>query len=1151
MEDLAPFRDPALRALVERTLGKDAGAPITEADLQSLTELHGRGLGIRDLAGLESATGLRVLDLSYNYVADVSPLSGLAALEVLLLWSNRISDVSPLAQLTSLRRLTLGNEIRDVSPLSALVDLEYLELSSNAVTDLTPLSGLSALERLYLQDNNVTELAPLSGLTGLTILGLRDNDVSDVSPLSELAGLQSLYLSGNPVSDLSPLSGLTTLSNLRLVRVEATDFSALGDLTSLRSLLLDGNGISDLAMLSELDQLRTLSLVGNSIADLSALSGLTSLESLELDGNDISDLTVLSELTTLRSLDIDDNMVSDLSPLSGLTRLRRLNLNANRVSDLSPLSGLPDLSELRVGGNDISLQAVLALPNRDGFEVLGLAHLGISDVAPLAALTGIFVLNLRGNEITDIGPLVDARIWPSGGHLYLEGNPLDDAFIKEHVPKLSSLGVGVSYYRHDGSPRVSMPDPSLRALVAQQAAGNWVLVDAPITESSISVLRVLYAFNAGVSDLAGLEAAPNLVDLWLAANAVSDVTAISRLAQLRRVDLTGNLVTDVSPLVENGDFAGQVSLSGNPLSEESVNTHIPALLERGVTVTLDSITLTVTSGRETTFDMAGYFAALLGSDVEIAAESDDPDIASAEIPDGVLTLAAGAGEGTVAVTLTATNDAGENATLTVEVTVAHAQAVAMYPSASAMYRQGFLRVINRSDEAGAVFVRAVDDAGVAASTVVLAMNAGTTTHFNSDDLEDGNRAKRLSGATGAGTGDWRLELSSGLDVEVLSYVRTTDGFLTSMHDVAPGADGVHRVRFFNPGSNLDQVSLLRLINPGGGEAAVTIAGVDDRGSSPGTDVVVTVPSGAVRTLSSADLEAGEGVEGALGDGAGKWSLTVTSDRGIRVMSLLESPGGHLANLSTVPVAEGGVHFLPLFPAASDELGRQGFARVINRADSEAEVSISAFDETDRDYDTVTLSVGGNNTVHFNSDDLELGNEDKGLTGSTGAGEGDWRLELTGGADIEVLSYVRTTDGFLTSMHDVVSGTENRYLVPIFNPGRNTNQVSRLRLINDGDEPAQVTIAGVDDAGSSPGDDVRISIPAGSIRSFTSAELESGAADSEGALGVGVGKWRLIVESDRPITVVNLLESPTGHLTNLSTANPANEEANGGGGSDAD
>ena len=100
---------------------------------------------------------------------------------------------------------------------------------------------------------------------------------------------------------------------------------------------------------------------------------------------------------------------------------------------------------------------------------------------------------------------------------------------------------------------------------------------------------------------------------------------------------------------------------------------------------------------------------------------------------------------------------------------------------------------------------------------------------NSDDLEQGSPQKGLSGGTGAGEGDWRLELTSELEIEVLSYIRTTNGFLTAMHDVAPSAGTRHRVAVFNPGSNRNQESLLRLINPGDGAAEVTITGIDDKG----------------------------------------------------------------------------------------------------------------------------------------------------------------------------------------------------------------------------------------------------------------------------------------------------------------------------------
>ena len=464
--------------------------------------------------------------------------------------------------------------------------------------------------------------------------------------------------------------------------------------------------------------------------------------------------------------------------------------------------------------------------------------------------------------------------------------------------------------------------------------------------------------------------------------------------------------------------------------------------------------------------------------------------------------------------------------------------VLLFPSGTdALGRQGFVRVINHSEGPAEVFIEAIDDAGSSAGTILLTVDEGAAAHFNSTDLEDGNRAKGLSAGLGSGVGNWRLILDSDEDFEALAYMRTGDGFVTSMHDLAPLSDGVHRVAIFNPASNLDQVSQLRLINPGTEVAEVTITGIDDAGAAPGTAVEVEVRAGGSVTLTAADLETGAGLVGALGDGAGKWRLEVASDESIRAMSLLSSPTGHLTNLSTTapPPGEDSGHVVPLFPSASDPLGRQGFVRVVNASAAAGAVSVRAYDDSERTYETVTVAIGGGETVHFNSDDLELGNTGKGLAGSTGSGVGDWRLVLTSEADIDVLTYMRTSAGFLTSLHDVVPRVAGAHRVVFFNPGSNANQVSRLRLVNPGSQAAAVTIEGIDDHGASPGTVVRLTVPAGASRTLTAAALESGGDDFSGALGDGAGKWRLRVNSEQAIVVMSLLASPTGHLTNLSTA----------------
>ncbi len=474
--------------------------------------------------------------------------------------------------------------------------------------------------------------------------------------------------------------------------------------------------------------------------------------------------------------------------------------------------------------------------------------------------------------------------------------------------------------------------------------------------------------------------------------------------------------------------------------------------------------------------------------------------------------------------------------------------VLVFEPASNHGRQGFVRVINHSDKAGEVFVEAIDDAGMRRGPVSLEIGANEVRHFNSDDLEGGNAVKGLPEGVGPpGEGIWRLVLASELDIEVLSYARTSDGFVTSLHDTAPVTAGLHRAVFLNPGGNVDQVSRLRLVNWGEEDAKVTITGTDDKGGRS-SEVQVDVRAGTAREWTAADLESGTGTNGTLGDGEGKWRLAISSGRPVVALSLIESPTGNLTNLSTLPrtpgVAEGSLA-VPLFPSASDAAGRQGFVRVANRSSSSAQVRVEAFDATDSEYEVVTVAVDVDQVASFNSDDLEQGNTDKDLTGSTGAGDGDWWLELLsdGNAEIDVGSYIRTTDGFLTAMHDLVPAVkEGEYRVAFFNPAENVNQVSVLWLVNRGEADARVTIVGVDDDATSPGSEVRTTVPAGSSRRLSSTELETGESDAidRGALGDGFGKWRLKVVSDEPLMVMSLLENPTGHLTNLSTATRRDE-----------
>ena len=991
-------------------------------------------------------------------------------------WSEHgITDLTGLQFATNLRRMDLfDNDVDGLSVLGHLTDLRFLKLGGEiSVTDLTPLAGLSELRELQLSHGDIRDISPLAGLVKLQVLRLHYNEISDVSVLRGLADLRDLFLSGNPIADISPLADFGSLTRLALERAQVSDVTPLADLGSLNYLNLARNAIADVTPLGHSlfarDGRGTLILADNAFTDISDLADFANVTNLDLSGNGISEIAPLAGLVRLTSLSLADNEISEIAPLAGLVRLTSLNLAGNEISDLRPLASLEGLTWLYLEDN------------------------AITDIEPLAGLGKLVALDLSDNRIFDISPL-----------------------------------------------------------------------------SGIETLQTLQLRGNAVTDIDPLASVTGLVDLDLSGNRVIDISPLSSLTSLRTVHVLGNPLggepadTHVTNLRLAGvDVFNNALWVGDGSAKEGDGAafRFPVYLSVPVSETIDGIVvwffyrdqwrgftdLEPTAAYADTFDLIQLQATIpahadaavaIGGRATEDKVDEEHETFIVQLRDIHLTeLPVGVGYAELFRGLRHSTAVG----LIVD---PHGPAidVPLFPTASDTRRQGFARVINRGGRSAA-HVEAFDTTGTDHGAVTLALRPGRTVHLNSDDLLEGNREKAVHGSVGADPadgGEWRLRFWLN-DSDVLAYVRTPDGFLSSLHDTVPRTvEGTHYVPIFNPGSNRDQVSLLRIANSGAESASLTITGTDDTGMSPGSSVQLVLDGGASRTLTSVDLEGGAaGLHGSLGDGHGKWRLDVVSDRPIVVASLLESPTGHLTNLSTVPdngrAGEGDetVYDVPIFLAAADSHGRQGFVRVVNRGSEDAVLRVRAYDETEREYEPIELAVAAGSAAHFNSHDLEQGNVDKGLSGSIGAGEGDWRLELFGGADVDVLAFLRTDDGFLSSVHDVVSGKHGRYEVPIFNPGSNRNQVSILRLVNPHEQDALVSVRGIDDWGV-PRGIVEVAVPAGAARTFDAQELENGGEGFAGALGDGIGKWRLAVESSHPVHVMSLLEGPTGHLTNLST-----------------
>ena len=96
-DDLASIPDAGLRAVIEDSLNKEIGEPITRAEMATLTRLIAPNKNIRDLTGLEFATGLDTLNLVDNNIEDIQPLvdnAGLGTGAAIDLRGNPLNDQS-------------------------------------------------------------------------------------------------------------------------------------------------------------------------------------------------------------------------------------------------------------------------------------------------------------------------------------------------------------------------------------------------------------------------------------------------------------------------------------------------------------------------------------------------------------------------------------------------------------------------------------------------------------------------------------------------------------------------------------------------------------------------------------------------------------------------------------------------------------------------------------------------------------------------------------------------------------------------------------------------------------------------------------------------------------------------------------------------
>ena len=616
------------------------------AGLTNLTDLNVNNNSVSNISAISGLTNLVSLNLGGNSVSDISSVSGLTQLTSLYLWGNNVSDISAVAGLTNLTDLNVdNNSVSDISSVSRLTNLTRLSLRNNSISDVSAVSGLTQLTQLNLSNNTISDVSPLLGVNLIgtswdsTGLYLEGNPLSYLSINTHIPAIQSkgieVKFDNRIPTTLLNISGVITESD-NVLAVEVRDSNGRtfegvpvtftvtsgGGTLSVTNTTTDekGRAQSTLTLGKESNRVK-VSAVGTArtvtfsdvaeagvhipdpnlraaIEDALGVKSGSPISSEEMatlthfwarDAS-IGVLIGLEFATDLTELRLGDNNITDISSLSGLINLRRLGLGRNSVTDISPLSGLTNLRRLGLSNNGITDVSALVsvLSGLTNLTALHLKDNGITDISSLSGLTNLTELRLSGNRVRDISPLLGLTNLrnlelPSGiQDLPALGRVLSSM---THLTSLSLLNNNIA--------DVSALIPVLSDLTDLR---DLNLNDNDITNLSplavLTNLTSLHLWNNNISDISAIVVLTNLTNLYLGNNSISDLSPLAELTNLTSLNLWNNNISDILPLVENTGLGSQdwgwVGVRENPLSYQSIHTHIPALQNRGVTVEFDN-----------------------------------------------------------------------------------------------------------------------------------------------------------------------------------------------------------------------------------------------------------------------------------------------------------------------------------------------------------------------------------------------------------------------------------------------------------------------------------------------------------------------------------------------------------------------------------
>lgn len=382
----------------------------------------------------------------------------------------------------------------------------------------------SKITELSIQIRSNNELALLLDFPNLQSLEITymDESVTDFHVLNQLK-LKSFAI--RYVDNLTWLSSLTDLQALKIAYTDTTDFSALYALSQLRELTIEhAQSLKTLDFLQSMPNLQMLHLNYTYVTSLEAIRNKQSLTKLILESNsEIDSLEVIGSLPSLTELKITGYSKADM-PVLVTPNLQRAEVKDTLIAKLQA----PALKELTVYLND-------------DFDVAQLVK--FQNLERLLTFESEELINIRAlNQLPSLQAL-DLN----EAYFFNEAKEL---FTLQHVKALSCTEC---YFRFtDDKPleNNTLEHLTLNKSSFELGGSDWLNDDNKMVPyfANMTALRSFTMQEGSLQSLSFMEKWQQIEVLHLENNAISDIEPLVKLANLKKLYITGNAVQNKSVL---------------------------------------------------------------------------------------------------------------------------------------------------------------------------------------------------------------------------------------------------------------------------------------------------------------------------------------------------------------------------------------------------------------------------------------------------------------------------------------------------------------------------------------------------------------------------------------------------------------------------